>query len=100
MTDKSTTQTKSPRDYTLPFDAMAAVDAWKKVTDETLNQVATWLEESGKLQANGLETLNHAMEERARWFNDSLKHAARVSDEWRQMAVNATRRAAELLRNN
>jgi hypothetical protein len=40
------------------------------------------------------------MEERGRWFNESLKHAARVSDEWRQMAVNATRRAAELLRNN
>jgi hypothetical protein len=78
---------------------MTMMDTWKKLTDETLSQMATWMEQTGKLQQQNLDQWNKAVDERAKFFHESLSHAARVSDEWRDMAVKATRRAADMIRS-
>lgn len=97
MTEKTTSQTQQKGFETMPIDLSGVLQTWQQLTDETLTQMAAWLEQTGKLQAAGLEQLSRNVKERAKFFNDSLEQVVRVSDDWRQMAVKAARRAAEIV---
>ncbi len=97
MTEANSSQTHKNRADLL--DPTAWVESWRKMTNETLSQVATWVEQTGNLQESSFGHWNEAVDERARFLHELLAHAARVSNPWRDLAVEATRCAADAVRS-
>ena len=54
-------------------------------------------EELNKLENKGIDQLRTAIDEATRMMKSSIEYQTQISNEWRKLALEATRRAAELL---
>lgn len=72
-------------------------ETWKKMMDEQSRQFAVAFEETNKLQAQGIERTRTAIDESARVMKSALDAQVRLANEWRDLVVETTRRAGELM---
>ncbi len=72
-------------------------DAWNKMVTEQTDKVAAMYEEIAKLEAKGFEQTRAALEETSKLVRSSLDYQLQLATEWRKLALDATRRAAEVL---
>ncbi len=76
------------------FDPRAGLDAWHKMTGAYVERLESLHTELGTLQTKGLEQGRALVDEAASVMKASMEYAGRLGDEWRKMALEATRRAA------
>ncbi|HUB05661.1 MAG TPA: hypothetical protein VMB50_01600 [Myxococcales bacterium] len=74
----------------------AAFDGWRKVAEDQLGRFGSMLEEVAKVEAASLEQAQTAVRELSRMTQESLAYAARLSAEWRKMALEAARGGSEI----
>lgn len=70
--------------------------AWTRAVDDGVARMTAALEESAKLETKGAEQVTQAIDELAKLQKDSLAYALQLGAEWRKLALEATRRTAEL----
>lgn len=75
----------------------AQVESWKKMLTEQGERMAAMYDEMGRLEAKGLEQARTAIDEATRLMKSALDYQSQLSAEWRRLALEATRRAAETL---
>lgn len=74
-----------------------AMDSWRKLVDEQVSRFTAMGEEVAKLEQKGLEQVRTAVDEAAKMTKESFAYAAQLSAEWRKLALEATKRASELI---
>jgi hypothetical protein len=77
--------------------AQQTADGFKKLIDDQINRFGSMTEEMAKLEAKGLEQARSAVDEAAKLAKESLAYAGQLGAEWRKLAIEATRRAAEMM---
>ncbi len=70
---------------------------WEKFVTSQVAHVESLLTEISKLEAKGFEKALTSFEEAGRYAKESVALAERVTGEWRKLALEATRRAAQLV---
>jgi hypothetical protein len=73
-----------------------AQDAWKKMMGEHVARMEQVYAETARLQAQGLEQGQKAVDELARLSKDSFQYMGQLSAEWRKLTIEATKKTAEL----
>jgi methyl-accepting chemotaxis protein len=73
-----------------------AQDAWKKMMGDHAARMEQMYAETARLQAQGLEQSQKAVEELARLSKDSIQYMGQLSAEWRKLTIEATKKTAEL----
>lgn len=73
-----------------------AQDAWKKMMGEHVARVEQAFAQTARFQEQGLEQGRHAIDELAKLSKDSIQYYAQLSAEWQKLAIEATKRTAEL----
>lgn len=71
------------------------VESWKKLMDEQNRQMVAVFEQTGKLQAQGIERAHAAIEESARLMRSALDGQEKLAAQWRGLILDATRRVGE-----
>ena len=74
-----------------------ATEVWNKMVAEQTGRIETMCEELDKLENQGIDQLRTAIDEATRMMKSSVEYQTQISNEWRKLALEATRRAAELL---
>jgi hypothetical protein len=73
-----------------------AFHAFKKMVDEQFTRMENMYAEYGRYEKQGIEQANATIDELARLMKDSVDYSRQLSAEWRKMAKDATKRAAEM----
>lgn len=92
---KTTTSQSQHKSDVFPFDPSAGLAAWHKMTDAYVDRLETLHGELGQIQARGMEQGRVLIDEAANLMKASMNYAGRLQDEWRKMALDATRRVAD-----
>ena len=82
---------------TVNANIQQATETFKKLMTEQNARIEKMTEELAKIEAKGLDQMRTAIEEATRLMKSSLDYQAQLSAEWRKMAVEATRRATEMM---
>jgi len=72
-------------------------EAWNKLVTEQTDKVAAMCDEIAKLETKGFEQTRAALEETTKLVRSSLEYQMPLAAEWRKLALDATRRAAEVM---
>ena len=72
-------------------------DAWNKMVTEQTDRIAAMYDEMAKLESKGFEQTRNAIEESTKLVRSSLEYQMQLAAEWRKLALDATRRAAEMM---
>jgi len=72
-------------------------EEWKKLVDAQLAQFESLLAEIAKVESKALTQLVGSYEEAGRYAREAVAVAGRATAEWRRLALEATRRAAEVV---
>jgi len=72
-------------------------DAWNKMVTEQSDRVAAMYDEVAKLETKGFEQTRTAIDETTKLVRSSIEYQMQLASEWRKLALDATRRAAEML---
>jgi hypothetical protein len=75
-------------------------DAWKKMVDEQLGRIEGLSQEFARYQQQGMDQARGAIDELATLMKDSLDHTAQLTNEWRRMALDSTRKAGDMMRQS
>jgi hypothetical protein len=70
---------------------------WQKIVSNQLAFVESAIGELAKLEAKAVAQVSTGFEEVGRYAKESLAYAERFGAEWRKQALEATKRAAEIL---
>ncbi|MBM4376832.1 MAG: hypothetical protein FJ095_17255 [Deltaproteobacteria bacterium] len=81
---------------TVNSQAQQMKSAWSKAMDDGVARISAAWEEAAKLEAKGVEHATTAIEELAKLQKDSLDYMVQLGGEWRKLALEATKRTAEL----
>ena len=73
-----------------------AQDAWKKMMGDHVTRVEQAYAETARLQAQGLEQSQKAVDDLAKLSRDSIQYAFQLSAEWQKLTIEATRKTAAL----
>lgn len=84
MSDQHTSQTQQIK------------DAWAKALEEGVARTTAAWDEASKLEAKAVERATETIEGLAKAQKDSLEYMVKLSSEWRKLALEATKRTAEL----
>ncbi len=71
------------------------LEAWTKMSAEQMARIEKMTSEYEGLQEKALARAIEAIDESSRLFKESLTYAARLSDEWRKVTIEAGKKAAE-----
>jgi hypothetical protein len=74
-----------------------AVESWNKLVADQMERLQSLTQELERHSQQGIEQANAAIDEMSRMMKDSLAQTAKLSAEWRKLAMEATRRAGETL---
>jgi hypothetical protein len=69
--------------------------AFKRFAEEHAARMATYGDEVAQLEHDGAGRVTEAVDEYARLLKDSLRSSAQMAAEWRKLAVEAAKRAAD-----
>jgi hypothetical protein len=72
-------------------------EGFKKLVDEQGVRVQSMFEEMAKLEARSMEQARVAIDESTRLMKSALDYQAQLSAEWRKLALEAAKRATELV---
>ena len=72
-------------------------DAWNKMVTEQSDKVAAMYDELAKLETKGFDQTRAALEETTKLVKSTLEYQMQLAAEWRKLAIDATRRAAEVM---
>ena len=72
-------------------------DAWNKMVTEQTDRIASMYDEISKLETKGFEQTRNAIEETNKLVRSSLEYQMQLTSEWRKLALETTRRAAEMM---
>ena len=72
-------------------------DAWNKMVNEQTDRIAAMYDEVSKLETKGFEQTRAAIEESNKLMRSSLEYQMQLAGEWRKLALETTRRAAEMM---
>lgn len=72
-------------------------DTWNKMVTEQTDRIAAMYDEVAKLEAKGFEQTRAALEETTKLVRSSLEYQMQLAAEWRKLALEATKRAAEMM---
>ena len=72
-------------------------DAWNKMVTEQTDRITAMYDEFSKLETKGFEQTRNAFEETNKLFKSSLEYQMQLASEWRKLALETTRRAAEMM---
>lgn len=76
--------------------ALPGTEVFKKATDESLNRMGQMLDEATKLQAKFIEASTQSFEEGSEFAKTSVKYVTELSNEWRRISLESTKKAMEL----
>lgn len=82
---------------TVNANVQQATETFKKLVVEQNARIEKMTEEMAKIEAKGMDQMRTAIEEATRLMKSSLDYQAQLSAELRKMALEATRRATEML---
>lgn len=68
---------------------------FKGVIEEHLRRTESFWKDVAEAEAKGAEQAKMAIDESAKLMKETLDYGLKLSNEWRRMAMDATRRAAE-----
>ncbi|NUP11250.1 MAG: hypothetical protein HOW73_34830 [Polyangiaceae bacterium] len=71
------------------------LDVWTKLTSEQIARFEQMTAQYEEAQQKALERACEAIDETARLMKESISYAAHLSDEWRKIAVEQGKKAAE-----
>ena len=71
--------------------------SWEQFVKDTAGRVETALAELGTVQARSVAQLVTGLDEAGRYAKEGLAFAERAGGEWRKVAIEATRRTAQIL---
>jgi hypothetical protein len=74
-----------------------AIDEWKKAVEAQVTRVQAFNDELARFEQKGLEHMKTAIEESNKLARESMAYIAQLSAEWRKLALEATRRAADAM---
>ena len=72
-------------------------DAWNKMVSDQTDRLASMYDEVAKLEAKGFEQTRAAVDETTKLVRSTLEYQMQLAAEWRKLALDATRRAAEVM---
>ena len=70
------------------------LETWAQLTAEQMARIEQMTAQVEELQAKSLERAYEAIDESAKLMKESLAYAAKLSDEWRKITVEAGKRAS------
>jgi hypothetical protein len=73
------------------------LNAFRKLAEEQTGRMAALQDEIGRFETEGRTRAEGGVEEYGRLLKESLKYGVQVSGEWRKLALEATRRVAEII---
>ena len=72
-------------------------NAWKKAVDEHAARIEGWQQEYAKIEAKAFDQAREAVDETSKLARAGVDLYADLSAAWRQLAVEALRRSADLM---
>src|SRR5690349_878251 len=93
--DTKTGSTSQSQHFSNGFGAAQAPDAFRKLLDEQIARLGEMSREMEKLQATTMDQARQAIDESARLFKESLNYGGLMMNEWRRMALEASRQAVD-----
>jgi hypothetical protein len=93
MNDKTSSQTQQKAERT----ADAVAGQFEKLANENIARFESWMKELAKAEERSLENAQRAIDESSKLWKESLAYSAKLNGEWRNLALQATRRAAEMM---
>ena len=72
-------------------------NAWKKAVDEQAQRIEGWQQEYAKIESKAFDQAREAVDESAKLARAGVDLYADLSAAWRQLAVEALRRSADLM---
>jgi hypothetical protein len=72
-------------------------EVWEKAVGDQVARLESFYREVGKLQGNAITQITTGVDEAARFTKESVTYAQQLSEQWRKLALEATRRMAEWL---
>jgi len=91
---KTTTSQSQHETPFIPFDPTAGLEAWRKMSDAFVARMETLHGEIGRVSERAAEQGRTVIEEAADLMKASIDYTVHLGDEWRKMALDATRRAS------
>lgn len=77
-----------------PFAQMTkALEAWQKMTQESIERATAFYGEVDKLEAKGVERTTVAIDELSVNFKETLAYAAQLGAEWRKLTLEAIKQS-------
>ena len=80
-----------------PSQTQQIQDMFSKAATEHVGRVEAACAEAGRLESKGAEQARVLIDECARLARESMSYSMQLSDEWRKLAVEATRRTFEMM---
>lgn len=98
--ENSQAQQKNQTANPFPFDPSAAfatgLDTWARMTQEGLHRMQAFFDELAKLEGSQYERTRTAADEVAKLVGDTFSYANQMTNEWRKLTLEATRRSTEM----
>jgi hypothetical protein len=82
--------------FTSPFtQSQQFVDAWNQLSAEHVARMEAMTAQYEEMRRLSIARMTEAVDESARLFKESIAYATTLSDEWRKIALEATKKAAQ-----
>lgn len=78
------------------FPFTVGADAWRKAWADGGERAKAVLDESARIEAQGLAQARTMMDESVKMGHETLAYWSQLSAEWRKLSLEATRRTAEM----
>lgn len=84
--------------FTNPFvQPQQMLEIWTKATQEQLARMDKMAEQVQSMQGQAVERTKEAIDETARIMKESVAYATALSNEWRKVSLEATKKATEMV---
>jgi predicted transcriptional regulator len=84
--------------FTNPFvQPQQMLEIWTKATQEQLARMDKMAEQVQSMQGQAVERTKEAIDETARLMKESVAYATALSNEWRKVSLEATKKATEMV---
>ncbi len=71
-------------------------EVWEKTVGDQVARLESFYAEVGKLESSGIAQVTAGLDEAARLAKESVAFAQQLAQQWRKLALETTRRAADL----
>jgi hypothetical protein len=72
-------------------------EVWEKVVTDQVARLESFYREVGKLQSGAIAQIATGVDDAARFTKETVTYGQQLSEQWRKLALDATRKVAEWL---